>query len=121
MTLFAIVRSPLMLGGNMPDLADDPETLALLTNEAVLHMHRTGRNPHAPMCTAEFAAFTLDGEGGSRYLAVFNLRGKPSAVAVPPEICPKPGDRIIDLWTGERIASLPEELGAHASVLVKIN
>ena len=121
MTLFAIARSPLMFGGNLPDLDRDPETLALLTNRAVLEMHRTGRNPRAPMCTGEFAAFTLDGEGGSRYLALFNLRKEEFELFVPPEVAPKAGDALVDLWSGKALDRLPATLPSHASVLVKIN
>lgn len=121
MTLFTIVRSPLMFGGDLPSLDADPATLALLTNEAVLEMHRTGRNPHAPMCTADVAAFTLDGADGSRYLALFNLQPHEADLPLPPELLPKTGETIVDLWTGERLAALPLHLASHASALVRIS
>ena len=34
----SIARSPLIMGGDLPSFADDPATLALLTNDAVLNV-----------------------------------------------------------------------------------
>ncbi len=120
MTLFSIVRSPLMFSGDLPALDDDPGTLSLLANEAVLHMHRTGTNPHAPLCTACYAVFTLDGADGDRYLALLNFQDREDDIPVPPELLPRAGQSVADLWSGERLPSIPRRLAAHDCALLRI-
>jgi hypothetical protein len=44
MSFFAIFRSPLMFGGDLP--SNDPFTLSLLTNQEVLKMHKESTNVH---------------------------------------------------------------------------
>ncbi|WP_205412216.1 glycoside hydrolase family 27 protein [Sphingomonas crusticola] len=77
-TLWAIARSPLILGANLTRL--DPATLALLTNRTVLDMNQYGRDPRQVTREGPFAVWTSTGRNGTRYLALFNLGDDPAAV-----------------------------------------
>jgi len=71
MTLWSIFKSPLMFGGNLPD--NDPFTLSLLTNRAVLKVLNSSTNNKQLFMDEDKAAWTADEPGtGAKYLAVFN-------------------------------------------------
>ncbi|MBQ2183494.1 MAG: glycoside hydrolase family 27 protein, partial [Lachnospiraceae bacterium] len=73
MTLWCIMRSPLMIGGEMTGF--DDFTMNLITNEDILRMHRNSREARQIIRTADDNEFIVwkarDSEGGS-YLAFFN-------------------------------------------------
>ncbi|HNX04215.1 MAG TPA: glycoside hydrolase family 27 protein [Opitutales bacterium] len=71
MTLWSIAKSPLMFGGDLSKL--DDETLALLTNDAVLRVdQRSVKNRPIP-CAAPWKMWTAeDPDSGDVYLAFFN-------------------------------------------------
>lgn len=73
MTLWCIMRSPLMIGGEMTGF--DDFTMNLITNEDILRMHRNSREARQIIRTADDNEFIVwkarDYEGGS-YLAFFN-------------------------------------------------
>ena len=81
MTLWCIMRSPLMIGGEMTGF--DDFTMNLITNEDILRMHRNSREARQIIRTAgnnEFIVWKAkDAEGGS-YLAFFNA-GDENALA----------------------------------------
>lgn len=81
MNFFAICRSPLFIGADLPQLADDPETLALLTDETILAAHRDGLEPKPLFCSKEECAIASDSAAGGRFLALFNLTDKEREVS----------------------------------------
>lgn len=70
MTLWVMARSPLMIGGHLPD--SDPDTIALFTNAEVLEVLRSTNNREA-LREHDLVIWTAQGPGGARYGAVFNL------------------------------------------------
>jgi alpha-galactosidase len=71
MTLWAIFKSPLMFGGNLPD--NDPFTLSLLTNKNVLKILNESTNNKPLFTDKDKAAWIADEpDTGAKYLAVFN-------------------------------------------------
>lgn len=71
MTLWAIFKSPLMFGGNLPD--NDPFTLSLLTNKNVLKVLNESTNNKSLFTDKDKAAWMADEPStGAKYLAVFN-------------------------------------------------
>ena len=70
MTLWVMARSPLMIGGHLPD--SDPDTIALFTNAEVLEVLRSTNNREA-LREHDLVIWTAEGRGGARYGAVFNL------------------------------------------------
>jgi len=73
MSLFAIFRSPLMFGGNLPD--NDEFTLSLLTNPEVLYVNQHSENNKQLFNNNDLVAWTADDlKTGDKFLAVFNAR-----------------------------------------------
>ncbi|MCE1199408.1 MAG: glycoside hydrolase family 27 protein [Marinilabiliales bacterium] len=73
MTLFSIVRSPLMFGGHLPD--NDAFTLSLLTNQSLLQINQHSRNNRQLFDHEGWIAWTADdAQSGDKYLALFNTR-----------------------------------------------
>jgi alpha-galactosidase len=75
MTLWAIARSPLIMGGDLRHL--DDATLALLTNREVLAVNQSssGNCPHFVEDGVRVWSAVADGSG-DRYLALFNTGDK---------------------------------------------
>lgn len=75
MTLWSIMRSPLIIGGEMTGF--DEFTMKLITNEGILKMHRNSRNAHQILrrnfAGNEYVVWTADDCEGGVYMAVFNL------------------------------------------------
>jgi hypothetical protein len=82
LTLWAIFRSPLMMGGDLPRL--DAATLALLTNPEVLAVDQHSAHNREVFTRGNQVAWAADIPGTpDKYLAVFNLDDHaPAAVAV---------------------------------------
>jgi hypothetical protein len=72
LTLWAIFRSPLMMGGDLPTL--NAATLALLTNPEVLAVDQHSTHNRELFAHGNHVAWTADVPGSrDKYLAVFNL------------------------------------------------
>jgi alpha-galactosidase len=83
MTLFAIFRSPLMFGGNLPD--NDAFTLQLITNREVLAVHSHSVNNRQLFYRDDLAAWTAtDPATGDIFLALFNARDAVAGVTQVP-------------------------------------
>ncbi|MBN1559069.1 NPCBM/NEW2 domain-containing protein [candidate division KSB1 bacterium] len=73
MTLFAICRSPLMFGGDLP--SNDEFTLSLLTNKEVLAVNQKSSNNRQLFRKDDLIAWTADDpQTGDVYLALFNTQ-----------------------------------------------
>ena len=97
MNLWCMFRSPLMFGGEMR--LNDDETLALLTNRALLQIdqHSSGNRPL--ISEKEKAVWTCTDREGSAVYAFFNLLHAPQEIAFPFETPAK----LQDLWSGETV------------------
>ncbi|HEY2858014.1 MAG TPA: glycoside hydrolase family 27 protein [Terracidiphilus sp.] len=122
MTLWCIFRSPLMVGGNLPDT--DPATTTLLTNDEVLAVDQHSTGARAVIQTPEASVWTSRSESGSAlYLAIFNTSNTSATLHYKwRELGWPAGDYILrDLWeyTQSRAAAdgVSVHLGPHASVL----
>ncbi|WP_050183391.1 glycoside hydrolase family 27 protein [Domibacillus robiginosus] len=124
MTLWSIVRSPLMFGGELRD--NDDWTLSLLTNPHVLHMLRTSSNAKQVFRRGNRVVWKAEAEDGGLYAALFNLRDEPADITVSLSELGLTGiHRQTDLWSGQDESltkdCLTAALPPHASVLYKIN
>ncbi|MBN1998320.1 NPCBM/NEW2 domain-containing protein [candidate division KSB1 bacterium] len=73
MTLFAICRSPLMFGGDLP--SNDDFTLSLLTNRKVLDVNKSSTKNRQLFRKDDLIAWTAENpETGDTYLALFNAQ-----------------------------------------------
>jgi hypothetical protein len=80
MTLWCLFRSPLFMGGNLPETSE--ETLALLTNPEVLTVHRQGKGGHPIMQDEDSAVWISEGEDNVLYVGLFNLSDHQREVGV---------------------------------------
>ena len=112
MTLWCIMRSPLMIGGEMSK--NDAFTLSLLTNADVLAMERESFCAHPLTTTDEESVWVAprkDGQGV--YVALFNLSDETRRVAVPAEAVELPAAEAVELWTKQPAQTLSAELPPH--------
>ena len=128
MTLFAIFRSPLMFGGNLPD--NDPFTLSLLTNKKVLRVNQHSTENKQLISKDGVICWTAtDPKTRDKYLAVFNLNDSKSRngedfQVIGVDLKELGIDRtsvVKDLWTGKKLGEFNREfelvLKPHASGL----
>lgn len=102
MSLWAIMGSPLMFGGHLPET--DGKTLSLIMNDEVLKLCRTSEKPREAPSRKPFRVF----ENSAGYKAVFNM-GTESAIYNG-----SIGEK--DLWTGKK----PDrEIAPHGALLTK--
>ncbi len=108
MTLWAVARAPLMVGGHLP--ASDAWTMSLLTNAEVLALDQRSRDNRQLFHANGLAAWTaVDPATGARYLAVFNLadadgQGLEAGIAVPVRLADlglAGPAAVTDVWTGK--------------------
>lgn len=127
MTLWGIFRSPLMIGGNMPE--NDEWTLSLLTNEEYMKMHRTsfGAHQHARRERGGKGTVIWASNGKScKYLALFNTDDKAREIAFDMAEILMPGEAydLLEIWSGSVQKGVKNRLKAvvepHGAKLYKI-
>lgn len=126
MTFFTIFRSPLMFGGDMPSL--DPFTQSLLTNKAVLKMHKESTDvKQLFQKDGKVAITSYNPKTKVRYLALFNLSDnkEPMDISVNlSDIGISKSSKITNLWTGKTVGKFEKTfsvpLASHASGLYVI-
>jgi len=121
MTLWCMMRSPLMVGGDLPK--NDVFTLNLLTNADVLDIEKDSWCAHPLYTTAEESAWIAprkDGKGC--YVAAFNLSDRARKISVNPALVERRCARAAELWTGKpaRGGQLSAKLAAHDSAVWRV-
>ncbi len=120
MTLWAIFRSPLMFGGDLPTL--DAYTKSLLTNADVLAVNQHSSGSRVAYSNGDVRIWTARGAKGETYIAVFNL-----GEAAAPVAAKWGGLGVLkvpafekNLWTGEETragGAVKVVVPAHGSML----
>jgi alpha-galactosidase len=87
MSLWSILPSPLIFGGNVPDLSTDPTgpwTTALLTNEEVLAVNQDSSGTHATRIAQQGTTevWARDLSAGRKAVALFNRGTQDATVSV---------------------------------------
>ncbi len=107
MTLWSIFRSPLIIGGEMTGF--DEFTMNLLTNEAILGMHRNARHSHQvwrkEIDGIEHILWMASSAEGGQYFSVFNVGETDSKIEIKLsdlEIYEPVTGR--ELWSGETVS-----------------
>ena len=112
MTLWSMMRSPLMIGGEMTK--NDRFTLELLTNADVLNIGKDSFCGH-PLLTMDEESVWLaprqDGKGV--YVALFNLSDKKRTVSLPEGALEVTPGEITELWSHRRARKLSAALPPH--------
>lgn len=127
-TLWAVSRSPLILGANLTQL--DDFTRSLITNQDVIAVNQTtSASEEAAGDPADAARFrvwsaTAAGARAAHYLAVFNLQESPLRRDVPwPGALAGQEHAAFDIWNQRDIAAakaLHVDLPPHGCALVRI-
>ena len=115
MTLWCMMRSPLMIGGELTK--NDDFTLSLLTCGDVLEILRSGWCAH-PLRTLpeESVWISPRADGAGTYVALFNLGDKKRTVSLSAEEAGLPAFRGRELWSGKdlrKTAVLRASLAPH--------
>ena len=119
MTLWCMMRSPLMIGGELSKT--DDFTLSLLTNSGLLEILKEGWCAH-PLRRDEEESVWLSPrrDGRGIYLAFFNLSDRKRAVSLSAREAGLPFFRGQELWTGKSLRKtdlLRAVLPAHDAAL----
>jgi alpha-galactosidase len=125
LTLWSILRSPLMMGGNL--LLCDDWTKSLLANAEVIAVDQHSKNNHALETTAKSATWIAEPEwGGGLYVALFNRGDGPRTVRYTwKELgLNDPEYTMRDLWEHKDLGhadAIEVTLHPHASALFAIH
>jgi hypothetical protein len=127
MTLFAIFRSPLMFGGDLP--SNDEFTLSLITNREVLNVNQNSRNGKQLFRENDLIAWTGDDPAtGDKYLALFNASDMPGTEKISlrfDQMDLKGSHIVTDLWSGEKLGRFrnvfTREINPHGAGLYRIH
>lgn len=126
MSLWGIFRSPLMMGGNMPE--NDDFTLSLLTNSEYINMyqHSHGAKQIYRKETNGKGTIIWQSVGkGCKYLAVFNTKDKAAKITydITEILMPNTIYSALEIWSGEQTAvknKITVTVEPHGAKLFKI-
>ncbi len=123
LTLWAIARSPLIVGANLTRL--DDWTTKLLTNKDVLGLDQYGHDQRQVTREGNTVVWTAAGKGGTRYIALFNLNDEDKTFQRKYDFYNLPANSYAsrDLWmnTDRGISdSVNITLRAHACMLLEL-
>lgn len=98
MTLWSIFRSPLMMGGNMPD--NDPFTLSLLTNKDMIRVNQHSVNNHEVRFVDGISVWSAEDKTENIiYVAFLNTNDKAIKTQLPLSAIGKKGKvKLKDIW-----------------------
>lgn len=126
MNLWAIFRSPLMFGGDLP--TNDEFTLSLLTNDEVLAVNQNSSNNKQLKAENGLIVWTADVPGTvDKYVAFFNINDSvASEISVNQAELDITGNYSVrDLWSKEDYGVITNRFAVkvepHASVLVRFS
>ena len=120
MSLWCLMRSPLMIGGELTKM--DDFSMKLLTNAKVLDMEKTTSCAH-PLYRTEHECVWMAHEinGSAVYVGLFNLSDEEREVCVGEDVVEKPIHDAEELWTGSRISGrLMSKLPPHGAAVWKV-
>jgi hypothetical protein len=112
-TLWAMARSPLILGANLTRL--DDWTRSLITNRDVIAIDQASRHGRRAAQEAQLVAWTAEAPDHSFYLALFNIGEETASVSHGFDFydLPPASYRLRELWSG---TDLPEAREIRTSV-----
>jgi hypothetical protein len=125
MSLFAICKSPLMFGGDLP--SNNEFTLSLLTNKEVIDINQHSVNNRLLWKDNDIYVWTADSPKGDKYLAIFNARegDQPEKVTVKlSQLGFSKTVSVKELWQGKNLGKVKDEFSTlvpkHGVGLFKI-
>jgi hypothetical protein len=121
LSLWAMARSPLIVGANLTLLDDD--TLRLLTNADILRIDQTATASRQVLHEGDLVVWTADLPGNEHALAAFNVGEQPISLdrAWSELSLAANQTSVKNAWTGERVqpgAHVTAALEPHASIVL---
>ena len=123
LSLWCLARSPLMVGCDLP--TSPPETIALLTDDAVLDVLRSGTDGREVLREGDLVLWTARHRAaGDRWVGVFWTGDGPGSVRVETgSVDVAPDATGTDLWSGEAVTAtrgvLDLDVPAHGVRLIR--
>jgi hypothetical protein len=123
MTFWCIYRSPLMLGGNLPDNRELENKL--FSNEEVLRVNQDGAAPRQLYKRDGSMVWVSEAGGGAKYVALFNISDVEKEVVLDLSLLGwKRAVKVRDLWkradAGLFTKKYAASIHAHGAILLKI-
>ncbi|MEO5685332.1 MAG: glycoside hydrolase family 27 protein [Chitinophagaceae bacterium] len=124
-TFWSIYKSPLMIGGNMPENRE--LELKLLTNNEVLAVNQQGENPKQLLKTDSTMIWISQAPGGKDfYVAMFNIGNNSSNNVLDFKLLNLKGKiSVRDLWNKTSLGVFKKEfskkVNAHGALLLKLS
>ena len=124
MTLWSIFRSPLMIGGNMPD--NDEFTTSLITNDEMLRVNQHSTNNKEISFKNGISIWTADDkEIPLKYMALMNTNDTPQTIVLPLNAAGISGSATIkNLWDKSNLVKSENDykliIPAHGAALLSI-
>lgn len=125
MTFWSIFRSPLMLGGNLPE--NRPFELKLFTNDEVLAVNQQGEGPKE-LYNKDGSMIWYSHVAGSKdlYVAMFNLSEQAADVNLPFASLGLKGKIMVrDLWKKQDLGTFKknyhQQINKHGAALFRIS
>ena len=121
-SFWCLYRSPLMIGGNLPDNREVEQRL--FSNPEVLAVNQEGMNPREVVHDAQRMIWVSDAGGGARYVGVFNIGDSARNISLDLAILGCRRALLRDLWRQQDLGMFRRVysrlLPAHGCVLLKI-
>jgi alpha-galactosidase len=124
-TFWCIYRSPLMLGGNLPENRD--WELKLFTNDEALAVNQQGENPKQVFKKDGSMVWVSNAKGSKDlYVGLFNIADSAHSIAVDFSSLELKGNIVVrDLWkninVGEFKKQYEQKINAHGAALLKLS
>ena len=122
MTLWSIFRSPLMMGGHLPE--NDALTLQMLTNEEVLAVNQASTRNRELLAEGKAVVWAADAADGGTYVALFNRGEAVAPVEVPrrkrPLRDPRRARPLEARAAGRGDGAVRADVEPHGAVLLKL-
>jgi alpha-galactosidase len=125
MNFWCLYRSPLMLGGNLPDNREIEKKL--FTNDEVLAVNQKGENPKQLFKKDGSMVWVSHVQGSNDlYVGLFNIADSAHAVTIDFSSLDLKGKVVVrDLWKKADVGSFKkqykQDINAHGSVLLKLS
>ena len=122
MTLWCMMRSPLMVGADLPK--NDDFTLKLLTNKGVLEILSTTHCAHQVYRNENEIVWLAPARTNSTcYVAVFNISDEDREISIAPEKMDLDYTKAVELWSHEEIAVkdiITSKVGSHGAKIYRM-
>ncbi|QGY43358.1 alpha-galactosidase [Maribellus comscasis] len=126
MNLWAIFRSPLMFGGDLP--SNDDFTLSLITNKDILNVNQNSTNNHELKNEKGLIVWTANVPNSKdKYLAFFNSNDKETRVisVTMKELGLNNSTTVTNLWSKEKETvkneKIIKKIAPHASAIFRLS